>query len=103
MATISFFLFAKILALGKCGKHMVWKDKSKATHKLHKKSCFGLALIVVVSIFLMKEAGHFKHIMKKVHKKQEAMGLVPPEPRHFEEGEKFTVDGDRRLNEVSVS
>lgn len=88
LSTITFFLFAKIAAIGKCGKWMVWGNKSEVTHTLHKKSCFGLALVVIVALVAMREAGHIHHIMERVHEKHEAEGRHhgPPRPP-MEEGE----------------
>lgn len=68
MCAISFFLFAKMIALGKCGKRMAWKNKFEVTHRLGRKSCFGLMLILLTSILMWKEGKHVGKIMERVHK-----------------------------------
>lgn len=65
---LAFFMFAKLIALGKCGKKATWKNKSNATHRIQRKSCVGLLLIVIVAIFLGKEENHIGKIMERVAK-----------------------------------
>lgn len=72
LSMISFFFFCKIIALGKCGKKMVWKNKSQATHRLYRKSCLGLVLIVISGIVCAHYGHHIMSIMKKVKKQHEA-------------------------------
>lgn len=80
MATITFFLFAKMVAFGKCGRKMAHKNKSKATKKMLKMQCLGFILIVIVAMIAMHEKHEIKHIMKKVRKDHVNKGLVPPRP-----------------------
>jgi len=87
LTTVSFFIFAKILAIGKCGKMMVWRNKSKATSKLGKKSCFGFVLIILMSLYAAHEGHHIKMIMHRVH--------PHPKPHHGRHG--------RHLEEELVS
>jgi len=71
LTAITFFLSAKIVALGKCGKWMTYRNKSWATKWLAKKSCCCLALIVLVGIFAAKEGHHIHHLKMKVLKAHE--------------------------------
>lgn len=66
LATIAFFLFAKILALGQCGRKIARKNRSQATHRLGKKSLLGAFCIIIVAIFAMKEKKHMKHIKRRI-------------------------------------
>ena len=71
MAALSFFFFAKLIVIGKCGKKATWKKKSAVTKKMMRNSCIGLLLLVIVAIMWAKEAKHVKHIVKKAHTGQE--------------------------------
>lgn len=99
LTMISFFIFGKILAIGKCGKWMVWKNKSKATSKLAKKSCFGFVLVILMSIWAAKEGKHIKEIVKKHHDEQGPPPTWPPMDMDDEIPE--VDDGDRRLKAIS--
>ena len=68
MAALSFFFFAKMIALGKCGKRATWRQKSWATNKMMRKSCFVFVLLMIVGIFIGFQGKHLKHIVKKVHR-----------------------------------
>ena len=87
LSSIMFFIFAKVLAVGKCGRMMVWRNKSKATSKLGKKSCFGFVLIILMSLYAAHEGHHIKMIMHRVH--------PHPKPHHGRHG--------RHLEEELVS
>jgi len=68
LASIFFFIFAKVCAIGKCGKMMVWRNRVGATQRLGKKSCLGLVLIILMSIYAAHEGRHIHKIMERVHK-----------------------------------
>lgn len=82
LTAITFFLSAKIVALGKCGKWMTWKNKSWATEWLAKKSCVCLALITLVGIFAAKEGHHIHHLKMKVLKAHEGEEGWPAPKEH---------------------
>jgi hypothetical protein len=90
-AAICFFLSGKFIAVGMCGKAAIWRNRSGATHHLHKKSCFGFVLIVIVSFFLSKEESHISKIMEKVAKKNSNHTMEHGWPP-LEEGDMINVD-----------
>jgi hypothetical protein len=67
VSSIGFFIFAKVMAIGKCGKWMAWSNKSKTTKWLGKKSCLGFVFVILMSLYAMHEHHHVKMIMKRVH------------------------------------
>jgi hypothetical protein len=83
MCAISVFLFAKIIALGKCGKRIAWRNKFEATHRLGKKSCFCLVLILLTSLLAWREGKDIGRIMERVHKPQPH----PRPPHHYRSDE----------------
>ena len=89
LASIMFFIFAKIMAVGKCGRWMAWRNNSDATKRLGKKSLFGFVLIIIMSLFAAHQGHHIKNIMEKVH------------PHH--KGGKHHMRGGRHLEEDLVS
>lgn len=99
MTMITFFIFGKILAIGKCGKWITWRNRSAVTKRVLKKSCLGLLLVFIMSLWAMKEGKHMKSIIKR-HKHEPTQIEWPP----MEDGEEFSVDGgNRRLEEFSVA
>ena len=68
LASIFFFIFAKVCAIGKCGKMMVWRNRVGATHRLGKKSCLGFVLVLLMSLYAAHEGHHVHMIMEKVHR-----------------------------------
>jgi hypothetical protein len=103
MCAISIFMFAKLIALGKCGKRIAWKNKFEVTRRLHKKSCFCLLLLIVTTIFAWREGKNIGRIMRKIHHhKPEHHGPYPEREFPQEEGAIFSVDG-RHLKEVDTA
>jgi len=96
MTMITFFIFGKILAIGKCGKWIVWRNRSSVTKRVLKKSCIGFVLVFIMSLWAMKEGKHMKSIVKR-HMHEQGPLEWPP----MEDGEKFSVDGNRRLEEMT--
>lgn len=81
MASIAFFISAKILAIGKCGKWIAWSNKSATTKRVQKKSYMALAVIAIMCLFAAHEGHKIKSIMQRVHPRK-------PHPRpHGEEPE----------------
>lgn len=91
MSMITFFLFGKIMAIGKCGKWMIWRNRSAVTGRLAKKTCFGFVLVILMSLWAMKEHNHIKHIVKQHHHEQ-----GPPSWPPMEDGEVFNVENNGR-------
>ena len=89
LASIMFFIFAKVMAVGKCGRWMAWRNNSDATKRLGKKSLLGFVLIIIMSLFAAHQGHHIKNIMEKVH------------PDH--KGGKHHMRGGRHLEEDLVS
>lgn len=100
MCAISFFLFAKLIALGKCGKRIAWKNKVQKTHKLGKKSCLCLLLLIFTTILMWREGKHIGHIMKKVHHKPHHKS--EPVPMEFDEPDYPLMDGRHLQEEISA-
>jgi hypothetical protein len=68
LSCISIFLMAKMIALGKCGKRMVWRNNSDATKWLQKKSYFGLILIILTGIWASSYGMHIVKIVERARR-----------------------------------
>jgi hypothetical protein len=87
LASVFFFIFAKVCAVGKCGKMMVWRNRVGATQRLGKKSILGLVLIILMSLYAAHEGHHIHKIMERVHKHRPHHNRTEMEHfgRHLEE------------------
>lgn len=92
MCAISVFLFIKLIALGKCGKRIAWKNKFAATHKLGRKSCFCFLLIILLSIWMHHEGKKIGNIMKKAHHKPGPHHKHEPIPMEFDEPQAYPLE-----------
>jgi len=88
MASIGFFISAKIVALGKCGKWIAWKNNSETTKRLQKKSCLGLVLIIITFLFAAREGHHIHKIVERAH---------PHKPHYHKGGEEYKMKDGRHL------
>jgi len=99
MSAISFCLFCKMIALGKCGKRATWRNKSNVTKWVMKKSCLCVMLLVVMSMLCGMQGHHIQKIMKKVHpSKPHHKQMEMPENR-FEDDEEEQDDDDMEREE----
>ena len=96
MASIAFFISAKILAIGKCGKWIAWSNKIETTKRVQKKSYMAVALIAVMCLFAAHEGHKIKSIMRRVHHKH-------PHPKPEGEVEIMHHKGGRHLEEDFLS
>ena len=71
LCAISIFLMAKMIALGKCGKKMVWRNNSDSTKWLQKKSYICLVLIILTSIWASSYGRHIMKIVERAHEKHQ--------------------------------
>jgi hypothetical protein len=79
IAVIDFFIAAKLIFIGKCGKWMTWCNKAGSTKWLQKKSCFCLMILILLSIYNCKEGSHIKHVLEKIkHQKSNEIELQQP-------------------------
>jgi hypothetical protein len=96
LSWITFFIFAKIMAIGKCGKFIVWGKTSGWTHRISKKSCCAIFLVIIVSFFAYGQINHMDMLISKIHKSNaDKLAVKPPtEDRLLDSVDPMTFDLD---------
>jgi len=107
LSALSFCLFCKMIALGKCGKRATWRNKSGVTKWVMKKSCLAVVLMAVLGMFCGMQGHHIMKIKERVakhHEKPHQMPMqmedepeLPERPFEEDEEEMFERDGGRFL------
>jgi hypothetical protein len=59
---------AKLIALGKCGKKMVWRNNSDSTKWLQKKSYICMLLIILTGMWASQYGMHILKVVERIHK-----------------------------------